>query len=75
MRPIYKIAKDIKQDWNNPYFGALPYLNAMQTLDNVNDWYHYDTARTIILYFLGNAQSWRGKVAKEIKAELKELIK
>jgi len=75
MRPIKQIARDIRKDWKNPYFGAVPYLDAMHSLSDINDSYYYDSAKTIILYFLGNAQSWRGEVAKQIKAELKQLIK
>lgn len=75
MRPINQIARDIRKDWKNPYFGAVPYLDAMHSLSDINDSYYYDSAKTIILYFLGNAQSWRGEVAKRIKAELKQLIK
>ena len=75
MRPIKQIARDIRKDWKNPYFGAVPYLDAMHSLSDINDSYYYDSAKTIITYFLGNAQSWRGEVAKRIKAELKQLIK
>ena len=31
----------------------------------------YDSGRSIVRYFLGNAGAWRGDVAKAIKAELK----
>ena len=31
----------------------------------------YDSGRSIVRYFLGNAGTWRGDVAKAIKAELK----
>jgi hypothetical protein len=75
MRPIKHIAREIRNDWKNPYFGAVPYLEAMLSLSDINDSYYYDSAKTIITYFLGNAQSWRGEVAKRIKAELKQLIK
>lgn len=75
IREIKHIARDIRKDWKNPYFGAVPYLDAMHSLSDINDSYYYDSAKTIIIYFLGNAQSWRGEVAKQIKAELKQLIK
>ena len=74
-RPIYLIAQEIRKDWKKPYFGAVPYLNAMMTLDNINDYYGMDSARSIIAYFLGNANTWRGDVARRIKKELNELIK
>jgi len=72
-RPIHTIASEILQDWKRPYFGAVPYLAAMQSLDTVDDAYGYDDARTVILYFMANATTWRGAKAREIKAELKAL--
>lgn len=75
VRPLYEIARDIKNDWKNVYFGAKPYLDAMATLDSINDNYMFDSAKTIVLYFLGNASTWRGETAKRIKAELKVMTK
>lgn len=74
-RPIHQIADEINGDWNNVYFGAKPYLQAMYSLNTVNDSYYSDSARSIINYFLANASTWRGETAKRIKKELKELIK
>jgi len=74
-RPIHKIAAEITADWRKPYFGAKPYIEAMYMLDDINDIYGYDDARSIILYFLANASSWRGETAKRIKAELKAMAK
>lgn len=75
MRPIYQIAQDIRKDWRNVYFGAVPYLEAMHTLESVHDRYGYDSAKSIISYFLANASAWRGDKAKQIKQELKKIIK
>jgi len=72
-RPIHTIASEIVADWKKPYFGAVPYLAAMQSLDTIDDDYGYDDARTVILYFMANATTWRGAKAREIKAELKAL--
>jgi len=72
-RPIHTIASEIVADWKKPYFGAVPYLAAMQSLDTIDDNYGYDDARTVILYFMANATTWRGAKAREIKAELKAL--
>ena len=72
-RPIHTIASEIIADWKKPYFGAVPYLGAMQSLDTIDDAYGYDDARSVILYFLANATTWRGAKAREIKAELKAL--
>lgn len=75
MRPIYDIAYDIKQDWKKPYFGAVPYLDAMLQLESINDKYMYDSAKSVVLYFLSNASTWRGETAKRVKAELKAMVK
>ncbi|MEU4726516.1 hypothetical protein AB0G06_43555 [Nonomuraea dietziae] len=73
-RPIYEIASDIRAEWKKVYFGAVPYLDAMSELDKVTDSYYADDADSIIRYFLSNASTFRGPRAKEIKAELKDLV-
>ena len=73
-RPLYEIARDIRKDWKNPYFGAKPYLDAMATLDSINDNYGWDSADSIIRYFLANASTWRGETAKAIKKQLKSMV-
>ena len=62
-RPLYEIARDIKNDWKNVYFGAKPYLDAMATLNSIDDNYGLDSGKLIVLYFLGNASTWRGETA------------
>jgi hypothetical protein len=74
MRKLYEIAHDIRSDWQPVYFGAKPYLNALFSLESINDNYHEDTAKSVVRYFLGNAQTWRGDVAKRIKSELKDML-
>lgn len=74
-RPLYEIAADIKANWANVYFGAVPYLEAMGQLDSVADRYYEDPGKDIVIYFLSNAMYWRGPEAKRIKAELKALLK
>ena len=75
MRTISEIAREIKSDWNKVYFGAAPYLNAMQELETIDDNYGMDSADSIIRYFLCNAKTWKGETAKRVKAELNNLIK
>jgi hypothetical protein len=72
-RPIYEIAREIKKDWAKPFFGAVPYLAAMRELNKITDDYGYDSAQSVVLYFLANASTWRGENAKRIKAELKKM--
>ena len=74
-RPLYEIANDIRKDWGSKiYFGAKPYLDAMATLDSINDNYGWDSAKSIVRYFLANASTWRGETAKTIKKELKAMV-
>ena len=72
-RPLYEIAREIKQDWTKVYFGAVPYLDAMSTLDSIEDNYIMDSGKSVVIYFLSNASTWRGETAKRIKAELKAM--
>ena len=74
-RPIHEIARDIRRDWPRPYFGAVPYLNALVLLDRITDAYGADSGRSIVLYFLSNAATWKGETARRIKAELKSILK
>jgi hypothetical protein len=76
IRPISTIAREIQKDWGSKInFAARPYLQAMLVLDSLDDNYGYDSAESIIIYFLNNAGTWRGETAKRIKAELKAMIK
>lgn len=70
-RAICTIAREIKREWKNVYFGAVPYLDAMLSLDRITDNYGADDAKSIIAYFLSNATTFRGQAAKALKAELK----
>jgi len=74
-RPISLIAQEIASDWKKVYFGAVPYLQSMSTINSIDDRYGLDSARSIVNYFLCNASTWRGQKAREIKKELKELLK
>lgn len=73
-RLIHEIARDINLHWANPYFGAKPYLKAMETLYTIRDSYGQDDARSIVAYFLGNAGGFRGEHARRLKQELKDIL-
>jgi len=75
MRPLYQIATEIAKDWKKPYFGAVPYLDAMGELESIHDSYYLDSARSVVAYFLSNASTWRGEKAREIKKELNQMLK
>jgi hypothetical protein len=80
-RTIREIALEIARVWvdkagaSKVWFGAAPYLKAMRSVDGPDDPYGYggENARTMVLYFLANAQTWKGADARRIKAELKDL--
>ncbi len=86
---IAQIARNIREDWNGQaarsktkrpskakgvWFGAVPYLSAMHSLSTVNDTYGLDTGRSIVVYFLSNAGTYRGPKARLYKAELKRRL-
>lgn len=75
MRPIYEIAREIRKDWKpvSPY--AAPYLDAMDTLDKITDNYFLDSGSSVVAYFLSNAATWKGEVARRIKQELRDMLK
>ena len=73
-RPLHVIARDIYQAWPKVNYAAKPYLEAMRDLSSINDRYGYDDARSIVLYFLSNAASFRGDQAKLLKLELKSIV-
>ena len=74
-RTLHDIAREIRSDWKSPYFGAVPYLDALSSLGSVKDQYGYDSGRDMVIYFLSNATTWRGETARKVKAELKALLK
>jgi len=68
------ISQEISKEWPKVYFGAVPYLQAMSSLETIKDPYGLDPGREIVLYFLCNASTWRGEAARRIKAELKAML-
>lgn len=75
MRTLKEIASEIRRDWKKVYFGAEPYLKAMATLNSVDDNYLFDDGKTIVMYFLANAATWRGETARRVKKELNSMLK
>jgi hypothetical protein len=75
-RPINVIAKDIQAAWPNVNPCAEPYLQGMLSPRSVTleDRYGYDDVKTLVLYFLSNASSFRGEQARKLKAELKQIL-
>ena len=76
LHELARIARKDKPNWNGGiYFGAVPYLDAMASLDNITDRYIMESGKSIVAYFLGNASMWRGETAKIVKAELNRRLK
>jgi hypothetical protein len=72
---VSEIAHAIAKDWQNVSPYAADYLNAMKEIRSVEDNYYADTAKSVILYFLANASTYRGENARSYKALLRELVK
>lgn len=68
-RSVPEVAREIRRQWKNIYFGAVPYLEAMMYAS-----YGLDGEKSVVLYFLANAQTFRGPDAKRLKAELKKIV-
>ena len=73
-RPIYEIASEIRRTWKKVNYAAAPYLDAMRDLNSIDDTYMYESARALVVRFLGNAASYRGDEARRIKKELKAML-
>jgi hypothetical protein len=75
VRPLYVIALEVQNDWGvKVNYAAKPYLEALGGLDSISDTYGYDSASSMVRYFLANAGTWRGDVARRVKAELKGML-
>lgn len=75
--PLAQIASIIRKDWTSASSGfqcAFPYLQAMSRLSSIQESYGCDLGKDVVLYFLANASTWRGTVAKLVKAELKSRL-
>ena len=79
MRELHQIGREINDDWRlqgkgvSPY--ARPYLDALLTLESIDDNYILDSADEIVRRFLANASTWKGEKARAIKKELNSLLK
>jgi hypothetical protein len=72
---ISQIAKLVVKDWGIVNYAAKPYLMAMNELTSIKDNYGLDNGASVVRYFLSNAASYRGPVAKAVKAELRNRLK
>ena len=74
-KTLSQLAREVQKDWKKVNFAAVPYLQAMVQLTNISDQYCADNGKDIVRYFLSNAGSWRGEVAKAVKSELNRRLK
>ena len=74
-RSIREIAQEISADWRNVHYAARPYLDAMHSLNSIEDRYGMDDAAGIVDYFLSNASSWKGETARRVKKELRKMVR
>ena len=75
VRPLSEIAAEIRRDWKKPYFGAVPYIDALGQMNSIRDKFGFDSGEGVVAYFLANANAWRGEVARRVKAELNAMLK
>ena len=86
MRTVSEVAGEIVSAWideqssrRGPRPGYLvtawPYLEAMLRMKSPTEQYGMEDGEMVILYFLDNAQYWRGERAKALKTELKQMLK
>tara|TARA_R100000664_G_scaffold27181_1_gene37707 strand:- start:428 stop:673 length:246 start_codon:yes stop_codon:yes gene_type:complete len=74
-RNLNDIASEIFESWGEKVnHHARPYLEAMTYVEKPNDKFGYDSADSIVRYFLSNANTWRGEDARRIKRELKDIV-
>lgn len=72
---LSELASVVYRNWPKVNFAAAPYLEALVSLDNIDDSYGADSGRSVVAYFLANASSWKGEVAKAVKKELNRRLK
>ena len=72
---LSEISAIIRKDWKKVNYAAKPYLEAMESLHSVKSAFGFFSGKSIVLYFLSNAGTWRGEIAKAVKLELKNRTK
>lgn len=73
-RSLSEVAREIQADYaaqGKPvFYAAVPYVNAMLSLDTMTDRYFEDGALSVVTYAVSNLGTWRGETARRVKAEL-----
>jgi len=68
---LQSICRTIRRNWPNMPACAAAYFEPLASLESLQNDYGLDSGKSIALYFLSNASTWKGDVARAIKAELK----
>jgi hypothetical protein len=71
---VRELAVRAVEDWGNPAPAAKPYLAAMLMLETLGDDYGLEPGHDVVNRFLCNAATWKGPVARAVKAELKRRL-
>ena len=79
-RPINELAVIIEQEARTErqqgkgkwFVYAKPYVEAMGSLSTITDNYFMDSGYSVVSYALANLSGWKGEVARQVKAELKQ---
>lgn len=84
-RTVSRVAGEILSLWSRPDPGALPYLEAMLSMDyssfthpdspTLERMYGAEPSRDVVARFLANASTFRGEDARRIKGELREILR
>lgn len=69
------IRQDLRAQGKKVPFGAQPYLDALSSLGDISENYGEDSGSSIVAYLLSNLTSYKGAVAREVKAELNRRFK
>lgn len=80
---LSELARLIRRTWRKGIRGsttnlsphAEPYVGSMSQCDAIDERFYAEGIRESVLRFLCNAQTWRGEVARLVKAELNRRAK
>ena len=77
-RSLSTIAREIQADYRSKgkpvHFSAVPYVEAMRSLDTLDDSFGHDDAESVVIYALSNLSTWRGETATRVKRELRVML-
>jgi hypothetical protein len=72
-RRLHEIAEESVLNWPELYLDAVPSIHAMRRIEKTTDRCGMGDGEGLVRYCRVNARTWRGEVAKRVKAELREI--